>query len=94
MQPFVHPDPSKRGNPGDDLYIRAGFMQERRRFQGALSGADDHNPFPRKVRNCPPFVTVRGLAGIELGKNGRLSMERSDPGSHYHTATADHRTIL
>src|SRR5437879_395597 len=94
MQPAMHPDPSKLWEPGDDLDLGAGFVQQRGRLQSALTGSDHNHPLPRQLGNLPPLIAMGSLFPREVREHGRLGSEWPYPRGHYDAAAAHRRAVL
>ena len=72
MQPRVLPDPPEFGLPRNDLNLGTCFMQEGRRFQSTLTGADHRNSLSRKLSYFPTLVAMNRLLRREVPGTPRV----------------------
>ena len=84
----------KSGLPRNHFNLGIRFMQEGRRFQRALSCADDRDSLARKLSDLPTFVAVNCLLRREVLEYCGLFLKRANPCGDHHIRRANLFTVL
>jgi hypothetical protein len=90
----VHADPADVRLADNYFNLRMRLVQERSRFQSALTRADHCYPFPRKPADIPSLIAMHHLLEREALENGGLPLERTDPCGNHHRLRANLLTVL
>src|ERR1700690_1104915 len=78
MESGMEPDPVESLRASDHLNLDTSLFKECCRFQGALPGADDNNPLPRKLPQIIVLACMRSQSGRNANKLFWPGGERAD----------------
>jgi hypothetical protein len=86
----VTANPSRTGSPHDDLDLRASFVQQSCRLQGALTRPDYHYPFAGKLPDFASFIAMRCMRDRKISKFIGFSPKYSDSSGNHNLFGANH----